>query len=185
MSEVVCRECLGVMQCPPDLVGKWVECPHCQHHFVLRRTLQQPNYVVAPHAQAPPGQRQTIPAAGYATLHQPHDERRWLPGIKTPILISAIFNVLWCLVLFATCYGAIFAIPLLVLCIFEFIYFGTADEQTANNAITNGRVLGIIEIVVGALSCNLAVLICGVLVLLNANQAEQEVAEIYGTTITR
>lgn len=45
----------------------------------------------------------------------------WRSGIKVPVLISAISNIVVGLIWLSTCFGFVFTIPMVILCIFEFV----------------------------------------------------------------
>lgn len=107
----------------------------------------------------------------------------WLTGIKVPILISgilnAIYSVISLLVLIASCVGVILIpliVPLIILCVFEIVYYGTVDRLPPRQAIRDGRTIAICEVIAGVLSVNVFVLICGILALVGCSQAEQRLA---------
>lgn len=161
------------MQSRPELVGKWVACPICQQQFVLPGgQLSTPRPVATMQATS-------SPATNYLSTN-PGD---WLTGIKVPILISGILNAIYSavslLVLVATCVGVIFVplvVPLIILCVFEIVYYGSADRLPPRKALNDGRTLAICEIVAGALTVNVFVLVCGILALVGCSQAEQRLA---------
>jgi hypothetical protein len=161
------------MQSPPALAGKWVACPICHQQFVLPG-----GQLSAPHP----------PAYSFAAGPHPTSQHRpatgdWLANIKVPILISGILNAVYSalvlVVLVASCVGVIFVpllVPLVVLCVFEFVYYGSADRLPPRKAIGDGRTIAICEIVAGALSANVFILTCGILALVGCSQAEQRLA---------
>ncbi len=94
------------------------------------------------------------------------------PGsIKTPLLISAIANIVLALV-----WLTIFCFPvsagLVVLCIFEFRLYSQADTLRTDDFIEQAKKLAIFEIVGGLF--NTPTLICGVLILVNAPAAKRQ-----------
>jgi hypothetical protein len=161
------------MQSRPELVGKWVACPICQQQFVLPGgQLSAPRTLATMHATTPT-----------ATGYRPSNPGDWLSGIKVPILISGILNAIYSavslLALVATCVGVILiplVVPLIILCVFEIVYYGSADRLPPRKAINDGRTIAICEIVAGALTVNVFVLVCGILALVGCSQAEQRLA---------
>jgi hypothetical protein len=150
-----------------------VACPICQQQFILPGG-----------PGTPPRPPATLHATSTtATGFRPAPSGDWLSSIKVPILISGILNVIYCvislLVMVASCIGVILIpllIPLIVLCVFEFVYYGTADQHPPPKAIRDGRTIAICEIVAGVLSANLFVLVCGILALVSCGQAEHRLA---------
>jgi hypothetical protein len=49
-------------------------------------------------------------------------------GIKVPVLISAISNIVVGMIWAVTCFGVVFTIPMVILCIFEFGLWSKADS---------------------------------------------------------
>jgi hypothetical protein len=89
-------------------------------------------------------------------------------GVKVPVLISAIANIVVGLIWLATCFGVIFTVPMLILSIFEFSLWSRADRLPLYALGDRAKVLGIFEIVVGLV--NTPTLICGILVLVNGGK---------------
>lgn len=89
-------------------------------------------------------------------------------GIRIPMLISAIGNIIVGLVWLTTCFGIILTVPMVLLCIFEFLLYARADDLPENELASKAQVMGILEIVVGLF--NLISLVCGILVLIHANK---------------
>ena len=89
-------------------------------------------------------------------------------GIAAPLLVSAIFNIVVGLLWAWTCIGIILTIPMIVLCIFEFIVWSSCDQT--DRRVLAGRVqtLAICEIVIGIF--NIGSLICGVILLSNSKR---------------
>lgn len=179
MSDVACPNCRGVMSSPPELSGKWVACPFCHQQFVL------PNekIVVAP-AMATTNSGTLIysgqTATGFApAAHQPSSVEI-INGIRTPILISAIFNTIGAVLYTAFCITFFIGIPLGILCIFEYCYFSNSLRMPARQAVREGRTIAIYEIVAGALTLNVIVLVCGILALVMANQADERISRTPG-----
>jgi hypothetical protein len=91
-------------------------------------------------------------------------------GIRIPILISGIFNILAGLAWVSTCLLSPLAIPLLVLAVFEIIAFvKLGDPAQAQATARRVKTLGILEICTILLG-NLASLVCGIIVLINAKE---------------
>jgi len=89
-------------------------------------------------------------------------------GIKVPVLISAISNIVVGLIWAATCIGLVFTIPMVILCIFEFILWSQADNLSPKELGGRAKILGIFEIIVGLV--NTPTLICGIIVLINSGK---------------
>lgn len=89
-----------------------------------------------------------------------------------PVLISAIGNVLIGFAWASTCFGIVFAIPMWILCVFEFHLYANADNIPPQRLASKMNTLGILEIVVGL--CNLVSLICGILTLINASKLTRQ-----------
>lgn len=199
MNKVACPHCRGEMQCPPEMANKWVACPLCKQQFVLpdasvHKPASPPGSVYAsappavnPYAEqpappsgsaygqtgyAPPGYGQPgyQPQGGYL----PANPRDLLSGVKVPILISGIMNSIAATIWLLTCFGVILTVPLAILCIFEFIYYSSANSMPLRKALSDGKTLAIWEIVVGALTLNVVVLVVGVLALTQANEGERK-----------
>ena len=92
-------------------------------------------------------------------------------GITTPLLISAIGNIVIGLAWFSTCFGIVVAIPMFILCVFEFIVYAHASRTNRENLKSWAILIGILEIVVGLF--NLVSLICGIILLIHASKLEQ------------
>ena len=174
MSAIACPHCHGAMDSPPELAGKWVACPLCRQQFVMPDShfATSANYGVPAVASNPfgdvnQGYQQHYGPAGYP-------QRDVLSGIKVPILVSGIMNAIVAVIWLFTCFGVIVTIPLSILCIFEFIYFSSADQMPRQKAIGDGRTLAIFEIVLGVLFLNMVSLVCGIIALVNANQADRQ-----------
>ena len=89
-------------------------------------------------------------------------------GIKVPVLISAISNIVVGLIWAATCFGIVFTIPMIILCIFEFRLWSKADNLSLRQLSGEAKTMGIFEIVVGL--ANTPTLICGIIVLINSGK---------------
>ena len=176
MSDVACPNCRGVMSSPSELSGKWVACPFCHQQFVLPDAKQ---LIIAPAINSggaalayggAPGHGFADPAVNQ---HQGTD----VNNIRTPILIAAIFNTIGAVIYTAFCITIFIGVPLGILCIFEYCYFSNSLRMPKHQAIREGRTLAIYEIVAGALTLNMIVLICGILALIMANQAADRLAQ--------
>jgi hypothetical protein len=89
-------------------------------------------------------------------------------GIKTSLLVSAVANIVIGLAWLAVCIGVVFIVPMVVLCIFEFLLYAKVDELPDAQLSSRARVLGVFEIIVGLV--NTVTLVCGILVLINSNK---------------
>ena len=89
-------------------------------------------------------------------------------GIKVPVLISAIGNIVFGLAYACTCYGLILTVPMIILCIFEFSLYGEPDDMPPVALVSKARTLGVFEIILGLF--NLISLVCGIIVLINASK---------------
>lgn len=89
-------------------------------------------------------------------------------SIKTPVLISAISNIVVGLLWLASCFGAILVIPMVVLCVFEFKLYADADTIPDAELGVRAKNLGVFEIIVGLF--NTVSLVCGIIVLINAGK---------------
>lgn len=181
MHEIACPHCRAAMQFVPEMAGTYVACPICRQAFVMpagpRPEVPPTGYGVPattnPYAESRRGYGQ-----GYAQHgpYGPYPRYDWLAGVKVPILISGILNAVAAVIWLLTCLGIIFSVPLFILCVFEFSYYSNADKMPPPRAVHEGRTLGIWEIVVGVFTLNVISLICGILAMVNANQAQRELA---------
>lgn len=116
-----------------------------------------PNQTPPPSPPTEPGPLHGGPAPDYG-------------GVRIPILISAIFNILAALGWFSTCFLAIVGIPLLVLGIFEILMFAKlGDPAKAREAYARARTYGVLEICT-ILAFNVVSTVCGIIVLVNSNK---------------
>ncbi|MDZ4685846.1 MAG: hypothetical protein SH850_12325 [Planctomycetaceae bacterium] len=88
--------------------------------------------------------------------------------LKIPILISAISNIIFGLFWISTGCGIPLAIPMFVLCIFEFQLWSKADKYPLPELARQAMNMGIVEIVVGFM-LNIPTLICGIIVVLKCS----------------
>ena len=89
-------------------------------------------------------------------------------GVKVPLLVSAISNILVGLFWLSMCFGAVFAVPMFVLSVFEFLLWSQADDLPERRFADKAKTMGIFEIIVGL--ANTPTLICGIIVLINAGK---------------
>ena len=89
-------------------------------------------------------------------------------GVKVPVLISAISNIVVGLIWASTCFGIVFTVPMVILCIFEFALWSKADGLSPRRLGGQAKTLAIFEIVVGL--ANTPTLICGIIVLINSGK---------------
>jgi hypothetical protein len=88
------------------------------------------------------------------------------PGIiRIPILISAIGNVVVATIWLSTCFLFFFAIPCVLLCVFEFRLYMKSDLLKPRDFVAQAQTLAIAEIVVGLV--NMISLVCGIIILVN------------------
>jgi predicted Zn finger-like uncharacterized protein len=110
-------------------------------------------------------------------VRQPYVEEGSYPrrpsrgGVKMPLLISAISNIIVGLIWAGTCFGIVFTVPLAILCIFEFKLWGQADSLPLREFGRRAKILGIFEIIAGLV--NMPTLICGIIVLINAGKLSE------------
>ena len=140
-----CPHCHAESEVQPQHAGCTVSCPSCSGRFT----------VPIPQALAP--------SSPFAGGHQ----AQLNPSIKVCVLISGIFNILVGLLWTSTLCGAVIGVPQIILAVFELVYVGRADKMPFHDAIRQGKLLGIFEIVSGLF--NLISLICGILVLVFAS----------------
>lgn len=169
MADVACPNCRGIMSSGPELAGKWVACPFCHQQFVLpqQKAILQPTTMMT-HT----GQVYSVPQGGSQA-----SSTDVLAGIRTPILISGIINAIAAVIYIIPCITIFITVPLAILCVFEFQYYSNAPRMPLVQAIREGRTLAIYEIVAGALTLNIIVLVCGILALVMANQAQERYAQ--------
>ncbi len=71
------------------------------------------------------------------------------------------------LVWISTLCGVVIGVPQIVLAIFEILFFAQADKKPLDAALSQAKLLGILEIVSGLF--NLISFVCGILTLVFAN----------------
>jgi len=86
-------------------------------------------------------------------------------GIVVPVLISAIGNIVVGLIWISTVCGAVLAVPMFILCIFEFIFYSESDRLARSRFTSKAKTIGIFEIILGLF--NMVSLIAGIIVLIN------------------
>jgi hypothetical protein len=91
-------------------------------------------------------------------------------GIKVPLLVSAIANIVVGLVWVSTCFGFVFTVPMTILCVFEFGLWAKADSLPVSDLAGRAKTIGIFEIIVGL--ANIVTLICGIILLINCSKVE-------------
>lgn len=101
-------------------------------------------------------------------------QRVSISGITTPVLISAICNIIVGLFWLSTCLGVVLAVPMFIMSLCEFIFYATADPDRPKEAASNATLIGWLEIIVGLF--NLVSFICGIIVLINASKVKAKVA---------
>lgn len=88
--------------------------------------------------------------------------------IKTPLLISAISNIVVGLIWLATGIGIVFTIPMVILCIAEFGLWSKADGLPPRELGEKAKSLAIFEILVGL--ANTPTLVCGIITTINSGK---------------
>jgi hypothetical protein len=146
---VACPHCGSQLQNDPALSGQQVACPSCAGQFRMP-------VAIVPTAQAfaPSGTY-----AGHSSVPT---------GITVPLLISAISNIVVGLIWLSTCFGVVFAIPMALLCIFEFMLYSRIGREPVANIARSASTLAIFEIIVGLV--NTPTLICGIILMINAGK---------------
>lgn len=90
-----------------------------------------------------------------------------ISGVRIPLLVSGIFNILAAIGWASTCVLAFIAIPFVVLAIFEFMQYGKLGDPAQRPRLTGStRVIAICEICT-IITGNLPSMICGIIVLAN------------------
>lgn len=103
-------------------------------------------------------------------------DRRRAPTARTALLVSAIFNLLFAaLFLIAalfTCFTFVFAVPLIVLAVYELRYRNMLDEPWPPGGHAGAlRTIAVLEIVTIVVS-NVPSMVCGVMILVNQRELE-------------
>ena len=91
-----------------------------------------------------------------------------ISGITTPLLISAISNIVIGLFWFTLCFGAIFTIPMIVLCVYELSLHSKAAQLPPEELARRAKTIALFEIIVGLL--NFPTLICGIVLMIQAGK---------------
>ena len=109
---------------------------------------------------------------------RPHSPLQWAPnGVRIPMLISAIANIIVGLLWALSIVGIVLAIPMWVLCVFEFRAYGRLDRPpTKRTEVDHLRTLAIFEIAVGVF--NTVALVCGIISLVNHSSIRRQVIDI-------
>ncbi len=144
---VYCPHCGTQLANSAQVAGQVVVCPGCAGQFqmpALTMPVAQPVYA-APQ-----------PAEG---------------ALSVPILISAISNLVVGLLWASTCIGLVLAIPMFVLSGFEFALYSKFGRQPLAEIARRASTLGIFEVILGLF--NTPVLVCGIIVLVNAGKFKQ------------
>ncbi len=159
MIDYLCTHCGTRLEAPESLCGQDQKCPQCAQRTVV-----------------------PIPMARLAskTISQPLENGPQPPGIiKVPLLISAICNCVMAFLWFITPFSAdfpappyciIFAVPLIVLLIFEFKLYADLHDPKIVVPSSRVRTIAIYEIVAGLV--NLGALVCGIIILTNLANAD-------------
>ena len=123
----------------------------------------------------PLGHPPAPPPVPYATVNTSPPPRPVLPSkapgiITIPLLISAIWNCLAVVFWISTCFGIFFAVPLIVLLIFEFMLYADLNNSMKIVPPSKVRTTAVCEIVAGLVS--LAPFVCGIIVLSNLGRLD-------------
>jgi len=94
-----------------------------------------------------------------------------LEAVTTPLLISGIGNVVVGLLWLVTCYGIIFTVPMVILCVFEFSLYWNAPRMRPVQLVSRAQTLAVFEILVGLM--NGVSLVCGILVLVGCSNLQR------------
>lgn len=91
-----------------------------------------------------------------------------MPGIATPLLVSAIGNIVVGLLWASTCFGIVFTIPMAVLCVMEFSLYAEVEKLPKSEVARRATGIAWFEIIVGLF--NLVSLVCGIVLLVNISK---------------
>ncbi len=184
-----CPTCRTRLRAPESAAGRTVKCPKCATPMLLPSELQPPDpptvTAVDDADEYQPGntkychecgqkiraRAEICPKCGVRQRDRVDDFSRPTKsreGIKVPVLISAISNIVVGLIWAATVLGIIFTIPMVILCIFELTLWSQADSLSLGQLRRRAKTLGIFEIIVGFV--NIIALICGIIVLINSGK---------------
>jgi len=150
MLRYPCPHCRESLEAPAELIGQDVQCPRCGQRTIVPR-----------------------PVASLAGR-----DRRVPSGVTVPLLVSAIGNIVVSLIWISTCFLSFLAIPLIILCIFEFVLYSQAGRIPLNRFASKAKTLGIFEVIAGLL--NTITLVCGIIVLVNSSRIQEDAAPTYG-----
>lgn len=93
-------------------------------------------------------------------------------GVTTPLLISAISNLV--IGILTVCY--VVGIFFLLLCYFEFRFYAKSDTFKPHAFAGHARTIGVFEVVVGLL--NWFAFVCGIIVIINAGKIERRATSL-------
>ena len=147
MIQYSCPDCEQSIEVPVSQGGQQLHCPSC-------------------------GTLTTVPQTELAPVEPTSPS---LNMVTVPILISGIGNILFSYLWLYTCIGVIFTVPMVVLCIFEFILYTQAKNISTDDLSRRATTLGIFEILVGLF--NLVSLVCGILVLVHAPKLKEQLPQ--------
>lgn len=109
---------------------------------------------------APSGTNRSVAFRSPGRLFDPAE----IGMVRIPMLISAISNIIVGLFWASTIIGIVLAIPMWILCVFEFITHSRLDGRTRPAVLLGAVVtIGVFEIVLGLF--NIFSFVCGILVL--------------------
>lgn len=161
---VRCPHCSAIMDCRKEIVDRTLRCPLCRQQF--RVPLGRPT----PPPPPPLVRRPPMPSRQFV-----HAEEVYSPpsSIVVPLLIAAISNVFMSMLLLYTVLLFFLAVPLVVLCIFEFRLYAQMDRLSPQQLATRASNLAVFEILAFLLSPPAAV--CGIITFINAGKLSRKV----------
>lgn len=181
-----CRFCGIQIRAPLHQAGQPVLCPQCKGELfvpVVRHSRRPPPVATPPEQQTGvkicPFCAEQIAAQAIKCKHcgsmlvQGFPQRApmlrpSISGVTVPVLISAISNIIVGLLWLSTCFFAFLAIPMAILCIFEFALYAKAEQLHPMELRAKAQNLGVFEIIIGLV--NTPTLICGIIVLINSSK---------------
>jgi predicted RNA-binding Zn-ribbon protein involved in translation (DUF1610 family) len=150
-----CPYCGSLLEVDGSLAGQEALCGACHERTIVPATSMTPD-------------RYTTSQYFHLSQFAPGDRR----GIKVPILISAISNVVLGVIWICTVICIPIGVPMVVLCIFEFVLYADADRLHLGRLIQRARTFAIFEIICGLL--NWVSFVCGNIVLINKRKYQRD-----------
>jgi len=147
-----CPHCDVGLDVPGEHAGGEATCGACGGRTIVPDRTKSPS--IAPASPGPALRVGSDPPASFS-------------GVTTPLLISAISNLVIGVVLLCYVVGIFF----LTLCYFEFRLYAKSDGYRPHAFAGHARTIGVFEIVVGLF--NWFAFVCGILVVINAGKIER------------